>query len=92
MAAETRPGAYSHYIGHVHVGGDTNVDIVARYNAAGRQVEISRTRDHQKRTTEIPAGAAARIADVLSGIEDWDELTALVRLLNAAAKYEGGSR
>ena len=94
------PSTYRHYVGHVYLsGGHVNVDITARKVVNDRSVEVSAQRvrdgdtrrDSDTREVEVPPEVAQHFAAVLGAIDDWDELTALVKLLRDAAAYEGGS-
>lgn len=84
--------AYSHGIGHVDLGCHTNIDIAVRANPIdGRRIEIARqaVRDRETERAEISPEAAALLADVLSRVDDWNEVRALTKLLRAASEYDG---
>lgn len=94
-----KPSVYRVGIGHVYVGGHTNVDIGALYNQRdGKRVEIQRTpqvgepRDWQRHTEEVPAAVAAHLAEVLQAVGSLEEVQALAELLQAAADYEPDAR
>jgi hypothetical protein len=86
------PTAYRHGVGHVALGCHTNVDIAACANPIDdRCIEIARqvVRDRETGRAEISPEAAGLLADVLSRVDDWDEVRALTKLLRAASEYDG---